>query len=60
MPTLFHHPFCPHSRFVRLALGEHSVPVRLIEERTWERAGDQVEGALREFLANPREPAPTS
>jgi glycosyltransferase involved in cell wall biosynthesis len=27
-----------------------------VEERTWERAGDQVEGALREFLANPRMP----
>jgi glutathione S-transferase len=40
MPTLFHHPFCPHSRFVRLALGEHCVPVRLIEERTWERRHD--------------------
>jgi glutathione S-transferase len=40
MPTLFHHPFCPHSRFVRLALGEHSVAVRLIEERTWERRHD--------------------
>jgi O-antigen biosynthesis protein len=26
-----------------------------VEERTWERAGDQVEGALREYLANPRE-----
>jgi len=25
-----------------------------VEERTWERAGDQLEGALREFLANPR------
>ncbi|MEA2311481.1 MAG: hypothetical protein QOE28_1449, partial [Solirubrobacteraceae bacterium] len=25
-----------------------------VEERTWERAGDQVEGALREFLATPR------
>ena len=22
MLTLYHHPFCPHSRFVRLALGE--------------------------------------
>src|SRR5262249_52673193 len=40
MPTLFHHPFCPHSRFVRLALGEHSVPTGLIEERTWERRRD--------------------
>ena len=37
MFTLFHHPFCPHSRFVRLALGEYGLDVRLIEERTWER-----------------------
>jgi glycosyltransferase involved in cell wall biosynthesis len=29
-----------------------------VEERTWERAGDQVEGALREYLANPRVYAP--
>src|SRR3954453_19979351 len=40
MPTLFHHPFCPHSRFVRLALAESGVAVRLIEERTWERRRD--------------------
>jgi len=40
MPTLFHHSFCPHSRFVRLALGEYGVAVRLIEERTWERRRD--------------------
>ena len=40
MPTLFHHSFCPHSRFVRLALGEYGVAVRLIEERTWERRPD--------------------
>ena len=26
-----------------------------VEERTWERAGDQLEGALREFLSDPRE-----
>ncbi len=37
MFTLFHHPFCPHSRFVRLALGEHGLDVRLAEERVWER-----------------------
>jgi glutathione S-transferase len=37
MLTLFHHPFCPHSRFVRLALGEFGLAARLIEERTWER-----------------------
>jgi len=37
MFTLFHHPFCPHSRFVRLALGEYGLDVRLVEERAWER-----------------------
>jgi glutathione S-transferase len=37
MLTLFHHPFCPHSRFIRLALGEHALEARLIEERVWER-----------------------
>jgi len=42
MSTLFHHPFCPHSRFVRLALGEYGVSVRLIEERTWERRRDYL------------------
>ena len=25
-----------------------------VEARTWDRAGDQVEGALREFLSDPR------
>jgi glutathione S-transferase len=35
--TLFHHPFCPHSRFVRIALGEYGIEMRLVEERTWER-----------------------
>jgi len=40
MPTLFHHVFCPHSRFVRLALNEYGIDVRLIEERTWERRHD--------------------
>ncbi|HEY2527972.1 MAG TPA: glutathione S-transferase family protein [Xanthobacteraceae bacterium] len=37
MLTLFHHPFCPHSRFVRLALDELGLAPRLVEERTWER-----------------------
>ena len=40
MLTLFHHPFCPHSRFVRLALAEYGVTPRLVEERTWERRQD--------------------
>ncbi|MGO9757167.1 MAG: glutathione S-transferase family protein [Roseiarcus sp.] len=42
MITLFHHPFCPHSRFVRLALGEFGLEPELVEERVWERR--------REFL----------
>ncbi len=42
MVTLHHHPFCPHSRFVRLILGEMGIEPRLIEEREWERR--------REFL----------
>ena len=37
MYTLFHHPFCPHSRFVRLVLGEYGLDLRLVEERVWER-----------------------
>jgi glutathione S-transferase len=37
MLTLFHHPFCSHSRFVRLALGEYGLQARLVEERVWER-----------------------
>lgn len=37
MLTLFHHPFCPHSRFVRLSLGEFGEDVKLVEERVWER-----------------------
>lgn len=40
MLTLFHHPFCPPSRFVRLALGEHGLPAQLVEERVWERRED--------------------
>lgn len=42
MPQLYHHPLCPHSRFVRLALGEYGVDVELIEERVSDRR--------REFL----------
>jgi glutathione S-transferase len=40
MITLYHHPFCPHSRFVRLALGEFGIEPELIEERVWERRRD--------------------
>jgi glutathione S-transferase len=37
MLTIFHHPFCPHSRYIRLALAEYGLEYRTIEERTWER-----------------------
>ena len=42
MVTLYYHPFCPHSRFVRLALAEMRIEPKLVEERSWERR--------REFL----------
>jgi glutathione S-transferase len=37
MLTLLHHPFCPHSRYVRILLGEYGLAARLAEERVWER-----------------------
>ena len=40
MQTLFHHPFCPHSRFIRLALGEYGIEPRLVEEKVWDRRED--------------------
>jgi glutathione S-transferase len=43
MAQLYHHPLCPHSRFVRLILGEFGVEPELIEERAHERR--------REFLS---------
>jgi glutathione S-transferase len=43
MATLHHHPICPHSRFIRLVLGEMGIEVEIKEERVWERR--------REFLA---------
>src|ERR1700737_1413584 len=39
MYTLFHHSFCPHSRFIRLILGEYGLDLRLGEERGWGRRG---------------------
>ena len=37
MLTLFHQLLCPHSRYVRLILGEYGIAARLVEERFWER-----------------------
>jgi glutathione S-transferase len=40
MTELFHHPLCPHSRFVRLILGELGIEPVLTEERGFERRRD--------------------
>lgn len=40
MVTLHHHPLCPHSRFVRLFLGEYGIEPELVEERPFERKHD--------------------
>ncbi|MGD0634311.1 MAG: glutathione S-transferase family protein [Beijerinckiaceae bacterium] len=40
MAQLHHHPLCPHSRFVRLVLGEFGIQPELIEERPFERRQD--------------------
>ncbi len=37
MATLYHHPFDPQSRFVRLVLSEMGADPALVEERPWER-----------------------
>jgi glutathione S-transferase len=37
MMILYHHPFCPHSRFVRIVVAEYGLTSRLVEERPWER-----------------------
>ena len=37
MLTLFHQLLCPHSRYVRLILGEYGLEARLVDERFWDR-----------------------
>lgn len=37
MATLFHYPFCPHSRFIRLVMAEMGLESALVEEKPWER-----------------------
>lgn len=34
---LIHHSLCPHSRFIRLALGEYGLTAELVDEPVWER-----------------------
>src|SRR3981189_2989727 len=62
MYTLFHHPFCPQSRFIRLALGEHGLDLRLVEERAWERREAFLAlnpaGATPVLIAEGRPPIP--
>ncbi len=43
MAILYHHPLCPHSRFIRVVMAEYGLEAELIEERIHERR--------REFLA---------
>jgi glutathione S-transferase len=40
---LFHHPFCPHSRFVRLILGEYGIGADLVEENVLARRPEFLE-----------------
>ena len=40
MTQLYHHPLCPHSRFIRLVLGEYAMEPQLIEERVFDRRRD--------------------
>jgi glutathione S-transferase len=43
MATLYHYPLCPHSRFIRLVLGEFGMEAEMVEERVWERRRDFLE-----------------
>lgn len=40
MLTLYHHPFSPACRFIRLALAEHDVKTEFVTEHPWERRRD--------------------
>jgi glutathione S-transferase len=40
MTDLYHYPLCPHSRFIRLVLGELGIEPRLIEEQAFDRRED--------------------
>lgn len=43
MPLLYHHPLCPHSRFIRLILAEYGIAADLIEERAADRRREFLE-----------------
>src|ERR1051326_3086385 len=40
---LYHHPFCPHSRFIRLMLGEYGLAAELTEENVLARRPEFLE-----------------
>jgi glutathione S-transferase len=62
MLELIHHPVCPHSRFVRLALHEYDLPASLIGERVWHRRSEFLllnpAGTLPVLLLDESPPVP--
>jgi glutathione S-transferase len=62
MLTLLHQTICPHSRFVRLVLGEYSLDARLVEEKFWERREDFLKlnpaGTLPVLIEEGQPPVP--
>jgi glutathione S-transferase len=64
MLTLFYHPLCPLSRYVRLILGEYGIEPRLIEERFWERRDEFLllnpAGQIPVLVADGQPPVPGS
>ena len=43
MATLYHHPICPNSRFIRIVLAEYGMEPEFIEERPIERRREFLE-----------------
>ena len=62
MLTLLHQPLCPHSRYIRLIMGEYGIAARLVEERFWERREEFLElnpaGELPVLVADGQPPVP--
>lgn len=62
MYTLYHHAFCPHSRFIRLVLGEYGLDLTLMDERPWDRREDFLKlnpaGTTPVLLADDTPPVP--
>jgi glutathione S-transferase len=62
MNELIHHPYCPHSRFIRLVLYEYDMPVELIGERIWEHRKEFLifnpAGTLPVLLIDGQPPVP--